>query len=94
MDLNLALGRVPSGATIVGDYHTHGDYSMRDPTTFVVTRGSAATDQLDSDNFSGRDIWDAGQQAVKYGDFTAYLGTPSGVFKMYDAISGVTSVLK
>jgi hypothetical protein len=43
---------VPDGATVVGEYHTHGDYSRIDPMTGRIVRTDALHDEFNSDNFS------------------------------------------
>ena len=84
-DPALAAPFVPKGDVVVGDYHTHGDYSFRD-TTGVITRTTASKDTFNSDNFSPSDSkWikhDAGGNSA----YRGYLGTPSGVFKVYDPV--------
>jgi hypothetical protein len=70
----------PAGATVVGDYHTHGDYSTADPKTGAAVRTSdPKRDDFNSDNFSGQDKRDNDRQG-----YPGYLGTPSGTFRKYD----------
>ncbi len=74
----------PAGSTVVGDYHTHGDYSTADPTTGAAIRTSdPSKDQFNSDNFSSQDKLDNQKQG-----YPGYLGTPSGTFRKYDPATG------
>ena len=64
-NLRSALHLVPKGATIVGYYHTHADYSTIDPNTGAAIRtNNPALDQFNSDNFSGNDYIGIAQDAV------------------------------
>ena len=79
----------PTGTTIVGDYHTHGDYSTADPATGDAVRTSdPARDDFNSDNFSTQDKLD--NRRVGY---PGYLGTPSGTCRKYDPATGADTVL-
>jgi RHS repeat-associated protein len=49
-----AIGSVPEGATVVGDYHTHGDYSRM--VGGRLERTTAALDEFNSDHFSRPDL--------------------------------------
>src|SRR5205085_11756252 len=40
-DHSYARNPTPDGAKTVGDYHTHGDYSYKDPKTGEITRAAA-----------------------------------------------------
>ncbi len=74
----------PAGTTVVGDYHTHGDYSTIDPVTKAAVRtNDPKKDQLNSDNFSTQDKNDN----IKQG-YPGYLGTPSGTFRKFDPATG------
>src|SRR6266581_5379804 len=49
----------PSGAQVVADYHTHGDYSTADPVTGAAVRtNDPSKDAFNSDNFSTQDKLD------------------------------------
>ena len=82
--LNLSAAPAPLGATVVGDYHTHGNYSA--PST--ANPGSAsrvqgfAQDRYNSDQFSPTDLQgiaiDAARSLTPQG-YTGYLGTPGGL---------------
>lgn len=74
----------PKDSTIVGDYHTHGDYSTADPTTGAAIRtDDPKKDEFNSDHFSRQDKKD--NDKVGY---PGYLGTPSGTFRKYDPATG------
>ena len=74
----------PKGTTVVGDFHTHGDYSTEDKKTGAAVRSSdPKKDQFNSDNFSTQDKTD--NAAVGY---PGYLGTPSGTLRKYDPATG------
>ena len=80
----LTQAPAPAGTTVVGDYHTHGDYSTVDPTTKAAVRTSdPKKDQFNSDNFSTADKSDSKKQG-----YPGYLGTPSGTFRKYDPATG------
>lgn len=69
---------IPADATEVGNYHTHGDYSVGNPKTNEVT-GRARTkaeDCFDSDNFSENDH--------KNDNKRCYLATPGGRIWVHD----------
>jgi hypothetical protein len=79
----------PAGTTVVGDYHTHGDYSTADPTTGAAVRTSdPARDDFNSDNFSTQDKLDNNRVG-----YPGYLGTPSGTFRKYDPSTGSDTTL-
>ena len=50
-----ALPQVPKGATVVGDYHTHGDYSVLGKNGEVIRTSDARRDDFNSDEFSRAD---------------------------------------
>jgi hypothetical protein len=76
-----ALGSVPKGGVVVGDYHSHGNYSMAlSDGTLVAT--DRRNDQTNADHFSGSDREAIDSYARQRG-YKAYLGTPNGVFKTY-----------
>ena len=78
---------VPGAATIVGDYHAHGDYSVEDPKTDRIIRTSEPNkDHFDADNFSEWDISTTHMAADGDPNYRSYLGTPSGIFKAYDPV--------
>ena len=82
---------LPPGAVEVGWYHTHGDYSLSDPsvgpamaTPGVRRTSSPMQDGFNSDNFAPMDV-DLAEQVP---NSKAYLGTPSGQFKVYNPSTG------
>jgi RHS repeat-associated protein len=83
---------VPPGTIVVGDYHTHGDYSWR---IFdeVVRTGDPTKDNLNSDNFSPQDKNISQILSPYHPDYRSYLGTPSGVFKVFNPYTGNQSTL-
>lgn len=86
-----ARSTVPPGAIVVGDYHTHGDYSVFDPVTGRAIRtGDPARDAFNSDNFSSADLAGIAADAAGAPNYRGYLGTPSGALKAYDPSTGTT----
>ena len=85
----LALPQVPSGAKIVGDYHTHGDYSIEGKKGSVIRTSDPLRDSFSSDEFSKEDIRISDLARLKYPCHRSYLGTPSGQFKV-NTKKGVT----
>jgi RHS repeat-associated protein len=69
----------PSGSTLVGIYHTHGEFT---------DRNGDGIDDYESENFSPADRNYAGRFGVPI-----YLRTPSCQFKKYDPASGNTTIL-
>jgi len=79
----------PAGTTVVGDYHTHGDYSTVDPDTGAAVRTSdPARDDFNSDNFSTTDRNGIASDGADTPGYAGYLGTPSGTFRRYDPATG------
>ena len=86
-----AMKHVPPGSEIVGDFHTHGDYSRK----IVSRRGHKLSrrttkelDQFNSENFSREDLR---INRLAGAGHRSYLGTPSGAFKLN--VNGVISGL-
>ncbi|AWH46760.1 RHS repeat-associated core domain-containing protein [Stenotrophomonas sp. ZAC14A_NAIMI4_1] len=92
---------VPEGAEVVGDWHTHAEYSIKNPDGTIVATGDPARDHFDSDNFSETDRsgirGDAAAKALAApagsDDYRGYLGTPGGVVKEYDPVARTTEEL-
>ncbi|OXJ08248.1 hypothetical protein CFB39_32155 [Burkholderia sp. AU6039] len=84
----LALPQVPKGATIVGDYHTHGDYSVQNMNGEIVRTSNLARDDFDSDNFSVKDNLLTLAATAKNKCHRSYLGTPSGKIKVFTVAGG------
>jgi RHS repeat-associated protein len=84
----------PSGAETVGDYHTHGQYSLQDPKTGKVTpTGDPKKDDFNSDKFSSTDLSGIKSDATGQPGYKGYLGTPSGKFFQYDPAKDKVSPL-
>ena len=83
-----ALPQVPSGAKIVGDYHTHGDYSIVNNKGKVIRTSNKFKDDFNSDNFSLADKRLTALAARNNPKHRSYLGTPSGKFKVYTIDGG------
>jgi len=76
--MKASLNRMPKDSTVVGQYHTHGDYS-----DVNFNRTTQEYDHWDSDSFSLQDInihTGLGRQHPTYD--SSYLGTPSGTYKV------------
>ncbi len=85
---------VPAGTTPAGDYHTHADYSVKDPATGKAVRTSdPARDDYNSDQFSRTDRRGIANDAAGNPGYKGYLGTPSGKFYQYDPSSDTVSEL-
>jgi RHS repeat-associated protein len=81
------IGTAPEGTTVVGDYHTHGDYSRPILFGLFVVRTSATKDAYDSDHFSDTDMSQNRESARSNPEFRGYLGTPSGALLVYNPIT-------
>ena len=75
---------IPSGTTLVGDYHTHGDYSTADALGNPVRTADPSQDAFNSNHFSTTDLRGIEADAVGKPGYRGYLGTPSGTFIQYD----------
>jgi uncharacterized Zn-binding protein involved in type VI secretion len=78
----------PPGTTVVGDYHTHGDYSVEGKDGNPVRTSNPKKDDYNSDNFSDDDILGITDDAKGKSEYRGYLGTPSGTFKVFDPATG------
>ncbi|MEM9588121.1 MAG: DUF4329 domain-containing protein [Planctomycetota bacterium] len=74
----------PAGTTVVGDYHTHGDYSTADAAGNPVRTADPSQDAYNSDGFSNADRRGIRADAAGNPDYRGYLGTPSGTYREYD----------
>ena len=85
---------ITANASTVGDYHTHGDYSMVGPNGQPVAT-TQAQDQYNSDNFSTQDNTNSATIANHFGtpNYQSYLGTPSGQIQTYNPATGVQAPL-
>lgn len=79
----LAIPQVPKGAKIVGDYHTHGDYSALGSNGEIIR-----TSDPGRDDFSRRDKEITGLATLNNKCHRSYLGTPSGKIKVYTTTGG------
>ncbi|HXP11927.1 MAG TPA: RHS repeat-associated core domain-containing protein [Acidobacteriaceae bacterium] len=72
------------GVPVVGDYHTHGHYSIKNKDgTFTLTN-DPSKDNLGSDHFSKEDTDRSDTlSSDNNGVFRAYLGTPGNKYLMY-----------
>jgi hypothetical protein len=75
---------VPKGQTTVGDYHTHGDYSVEGPDGKPQRTSQPALDQYGANRFSDVDIDGIRQDARGKPEYKGYLGTPSGEYRRFD----------
>ena len=90
-----ALHLVPLGSQIVGDYHTHGDYSVKHPATGAAIRTSnPALDSFNSDNFSPTDRSGIAADAAGNASYRGYLGTPSGTFRAFDPVGNREYIIR
>jgi RHS repeat-associated protein len=74
----------PPDTTPVGDYHTHGDYTIVTETGQKIRTSDPMRDSYNSDDFTGADKKGVAAIAKKYPGYVGYLGTPSGKFLVYD----------
>jgi RHS repeat-associated protein len=78
--ITLYPGDIPAGTNLVGAYHTHSDY-----TTFGVRLGFSFPFLTGHpDNFSTTDYQTAFRMNRMFPGYKAYLGTPSGQFKVFE----------
>ncbi len=75
---------MPDGVRFAADYHTHGPYGMiRFYDGKFIRTDTPQMDNANSDNFSESDKIAAGNRGSGIPGYRAYLGTPSGVFRVY-----------
>ena len=91
----------PQGTEVVGDYHTHGDYSTAGPNGEAIRTGDPHHDDFNSDHFSGEhngqgpgDKQGIEHDAAGKPEYRGYLGTPSGKFLVYNPNTAEESELK
>lgn len=89
-----SVGTAPDGTTVVGDYHTHGDYSRPILFGLFVVRTSAAKDAYISNHFSDTDMAENRDSARSNPQFRGYLGTPSGALRIYNPITDTEGPLQ
>jgi RHS repeat-associated protein len=87
---------VPKGSKIVGEYHTHGDYSKKGFLGSAVRTSDPNNDAFGSDHFNivdynhavtkSRELISKGK--LQEGEYRSYLGTPSGNYYVYNPLYG------
>ncbi|MFC4159340.1 RHS repeat-associated core domain-containing protein [Chitinimonas lacunae] len=85
-----AKPQLPNGARVVGDYHTHGDYSVLGMKGEIIRTSDPMRDDFNSDNYSPADKEGNMMAAAQNKNpcHRSYLGTPSGTFKVYSQAGG------
>ena len=78
----------PHGTKTVGDYHTHGDYSIENAKGDLERTTHPAQDHFNSDRFSQTDFDGIRFDAQGKPGYAGYLGTPSGEFRRFDPATG------
>lgn len=84
---------VPEAVEIVGQYHTHGDYSIFTADERIERTSDPERDDFNSDRFSEQDRSVFELLVQRYPGMTAYLGTPSGRYLYHDPEYGIEGVL-
>ena len=69
---------------MVGDWHTHGPYHKIDLDGNLIATDRPSDDEFTSNHFSRDDLQYIQADAKGVPNYRAYLGTPNGVFKVYD----------
>ncbi len=80
--------KAPRGSRVVGDYHTHGDYSIMGPNGEAIRTHDPHRDDFNSAHFSGPDKTGIAHDAIGKPEYRGYLGTPSGKFLTYNPATG------
>ncbi|HEV1993719.1 MAG TPA: DUF4329 domain-containing protein [Candidatus Acidoferrum sp.] len=80
--------KAPRGSKVVGDYHTHGDYSLVGADGQPVRTHDSRRDDYDSNHFSPGDRSGIKSDGRGKPDYRGYLGTPSGRFLVYNPSTG------
>src|SRR5713226_8455195 len=77
--------KLPANAQRVGDYHTHGDYSVRDARTGQPVRtGDPRKDSYNSDHLGPTDLTTSHARGQGKSEYTTVVGTPSGKIRSLD----------
>jgi len=84
---------VPPGTTVVGDYHTHADYSVPNATGGGTRTSDPGNDGYGSDGFSQPDRTGIAADAAGNADYRGYLGTPGGTFHEYNPATNTTRTI-
>jgi hypothetical protein len=85
--------KAPHGVKVVGDYHTHGDYSVMGPNGNAIKTHDPHHDDFNSNHFSVGDKQGIAHHAIGKPAYRGYLGTPSGKFLIYNPSTGQEGVL-
>lgn len=85
---------IPTGTTLVGDFHTHADYSIVDASGNVVRTSDPARDDFNSDQFSTTDLRGIAADATGKPEYRGYLGTPGGNFRVFDPAANTNTILR
>jgi hypothetical protein len=80
-------GTEPKGTKRVGEYHTHGEYSLEGPGGNPIKTGDPSLDDYDSDNFNNNDKGIIQIRETMHPGLKGYLGTPSDKYKKYDPVT-------
>jgi RHS repeat-associated protein len=97
---NPHAAKAPRDSEVVGDYHTHGDYSVGGSNGNAVRTHDPHRDDFNSDHFSGVHGGVGGDKpgiehdAIGKPEYRGYLGTPSGKYLIYNPSTGQESVLQ
>jgi hypothetical protein len=83
-NVDLSKAKAPRDSTIVGDYHTHGDYSIPGNDNKPVRTHDPLFDAYNSDHFSMNDKKHIAVSWLERPEYRGYLGTPSGKFLVYN----------
>ena len=84
---------VPAGADIVGDYHTHGDYSAAESDGSARRTTNPLSDGYNSNNFSDFDLEAITNDASGIKGYTGFLGTPGSDYRRFDPATQTDSVM-
>lgn len=74
----------PAGTDVKGDYHTHGEYSLKDAKGNITVTANPNQDSFNSDHFSSTDKTGISADAQGRIDYKGYLGTPGGKTLQFD----------
>jgi RHS repeat-associated protein len=85
---------VPEASTVVGDYHTHGDYSIEGSKHQAIRTSDPKRDSFRSNFFSPQDKQVSSHRANGSSTYQSYLGTPSGKFYWYNSSTDKQGVLR
>jgi RHS repeat-associated protein len=80
--------KAPRGSKVVGDYHTHADYSVMGADGQPVRTHNSHSDDYNSNHFSPGDKSGIKSDGTGKPQYRGYLGTPSGRFLVYNPSTG------